>query len=316
MAKKTKFIPFNLLPASWGLVGRVYDEAEAHYYFDGEDLDLRLAEIANPNKKSIEYLSAVLEVSKKYGKIADWDYDSAKALYANGGEVDPDQQAKIDLKHGKISQYDYDMLQAPNEHAQSLVKLKHGLLTQFDFDMSVAETDNDRLRVLYNHGKISEFDYDLGSALTEYEVLDAKLKHGKISQYDYDMESAKLDEYLTDQEKEQAFLTVDFKHGKMTQFEYDKAMATAKGEPWVAVVDNSFDPSKGINGIFFKFDWNERWIEELRLNGYIGRTDEELVEQWFSDVCRDNAGIPFDDEPVPFNSNRFYNNGQNGRYRY
>lgn len=45
---------------------------------------------------------------------------------------------------------------------------------------------------------------------------------------------------------------------------------------------NPDDPSQGA----FEFDWNKTFIHQLVSEGYTGRSDEDLVEQWFSDVCR------------------------------
>ena len=35
MAKKRRLIPFDFMPASWGLNGKVYEKAKAEYYFEG-----------------------------------------------------------------------------------------------------------------------------------------------------------------------------------------------------------------------------------------------------------------------------------------
>lgn len=40
-----RLIPFRWLPASWGLKGRVRQEAEAAYYLEGEELTTRLEQI-------------------------------------------------------------------------------------------------------------------------------------------------------------------------------------------------------------------------------------------------------------------------------
>lgn len=45
MARRKRLIPFRWLPASWGLSGRVRQEAEASYYLEGEELETRLEEI-------------------------------------------------------------------------------------------------------------------------------------------------------------------------------------------------------------------------------------------------------------------------------
>lgn len=65
-----------------------------------------------------------------------------------------------------------------------------------------------------------------------------------------------------------------------------KTAATANKEPWVAVLTTQVNPENPKNG-FFELDWNEYFIAMLRNNGYTGTTDEEIVDQWFSDLCRE-----------------------------
>ena len=63
-----------------------------------------------------------------------------------------------------------------------------------------------------------------------------------------------------------------------------KEIATENKEPWVAVLDTSINPRDPRNG-FFELDWNEYFIDQLRMAGYKGANDEELVERWFRDLC-------------------------------
>lgn len=75
-----------------------------------------------------------------------------------------------------------------------------------------------------------------------------------------------------------------------------KTAATANKEPWVAVLTTQVNPENPKNG-FFELDWNEYFITMLRNNGYTGVTDEEIVDQWFSDLCREvgaEEGLPMD----------------------
>jgi hypothetical protein len=65
-----------------------------------------------------------------------------------------------------------------------------------------------------------------------------------------------------------------------------KTAATANKEPWVAVLQTHVNPESPRNG-FFELDWNEYFVLMLRNNGYTGVTDEEIVDQWFSDLCRE-----------------------------
>lgn len=67
-----------------------------------------------------------------------------------------------------------------------------------------------------------------------------------------------------------------------------KELATEKKEPWVAVLDTHVNKDNIRNG-FFELDWNEYFVLSLREAGYIGETEEEVVDQWFQELCR-NVG--------------------------
>ncbi len=64
-----------------------------------------------------------------------------------------------------------------------------------------------------------------------------------------------------------------------------KEIATAKGEPWINVLNIDLDPENIGNGAF-ELDWNEKFITNLIRAGYQGKTDADLVDQWFQSVCR------------------------------
>lgn len=206
--KKKRLIPFRLLPGSWGLVGQKYEEAEAAYYWDGEDLERKLVDIrfkSDPPKHAREVLT-------------------------------------LDLRYGRIDQYAYDL---------AILKLD-GLL------------EDRRAR------------------------LDVEMIHGKVSEYDYARTVAELD-HNDETERALAILEVDRKFGRVEEREYVKTLATLKKEPWVGVVRDSFDVNQGLDGFFFELDWNEYWIEYLRIAGYVGATEEDVIDQWFTDVCRSTA---------------------------
>jgi hypothetical protein len=57
-------------------------------------------------------------------------------------------------------------------------------------------------------------------------------------------------------------------------------------EPRIEVVKLHLpNPNNPTNG-YFELDWNDAFIVKLRDSGYNGKTDEEVVEQWFNDLCR------------------------------
>ena len=64
----------------------------------------------------------------------------------------------------------------------------------------------------------------------------------------------------------------------------EKEEATAKGEPWVGVLDTQVNPDNIKNG-FFELDWNNEFIEQLLDAGYSGETNEEIVNGWFRTIA-------------------------------
>ena len=65
-----------------------------------------------------------------------------------------------------------------------------------------------------------------------------------------------------------------------------KERATAKGEPWVAVLDTHVNKENVRNG-FFELDWNDEFVLQLKQAGYgfDGDPDEEIVDRWFRDLA-------------------------------
>ena len=60
----------------------------------------------------------------------------------------------------------------------------------------------------------------------------------------------------------------------------------AKSEkPWVKVLDMNVNPENPRNG-FFELDWNDEFVNMLKQSGYLGASDEEIVDRWFQTLCR------------------------------
>jgi hypothetical protein len=75
-----------------------------------------------------------------------------------------------------------------------------------------------------------------------------------------------------------------------------KDLANEKAEPYVAVLETKVNADNPRNG-FFELDWNEHFVTQLKNAGYSGETDEEIVDQWFQDLCRNvgaEAGVSMD----------------------
>jgi hypothetical protein len=64
-----------------------------------------------------------------------------------------------------------------------------------------------------------------------------------------------------------------------------KLAATKAGEPWVDVVSIDIDPEDPGAGAF-ELDWNDTFVAKLVRAGYQGKTDQDIVDNWFRAVCR------------------------------
>lgn len=64
-----------------------------------------------------------------------------------------------------------------------------------------------------------------------------------------------------------------------------KELATERGEPYVTVVSMDVDPENLHQGAF-ELDWNDKFVANLMRAGYQGKTDADLVDQWFQNICR------------------------------
>jgi len=79
-----------------------------------------------------------------------------------------------------------------------------------------------------------------------------------------------------------------------------KAEATKKKEPYVTVLNVEMKDNNPRNG-FFELDWNEFFIRDLRLNGYQGDSEEEIVDAWFKELCGNVAkdeGVASTENPM------------------
>lgn len=65
-------------------------------------------------------------------------------------------------------------------------------------------------------------------------------------------------------------------------------------EPWVNVVQAHLSPDNPKQG-YFELEWNPAFVLFLQRGGYQGATPEDIVDQWFTDMCR-NVSMDSDAE--------------------
>lgn len=122
-------------------------------------------------------------------------------------------------------------------------------------------------------------------------ILDLDLKHEKITKAEY---NRSLLEFIKDERQAKlALLELDLKDGNITNTEYAKQSSTIRGEPWVTVLNMDFGGKNSLEGSF-ELDWNEHFVTKLKNEGYTGPTPDNIVNQWFMEVCRNVAMEEFD----------------------
>lgn len=65
----------------------------------------------------------------------------------------------------------------------------------------------------------------------------------------------------------------------------EKDQATAKGKPYVKVLEVKFDEKNPSDG-YFELEWNNLFVKQLLEAGYTGDNEEEIVDLWFTTLCK------------------------------
>jgi hypothetical protein len=92
-----------------------------------------------------------------------------------------------------------------------------------------------------------------------------------------------------------------------------KELAIERGEPYVAILSMDVDP-ENIHAGAFELDWNDKFVANLIRAGYVGKTDADIVDQWFQNVCRHVVMETWEQEqamnPTRFTRSRDLGNGR------
>jgi hypothetical protein len=90
-------------------------------------------------------------------------------------------------------------------------------------------------------------------------------------------------------------LEIEKKYNEITEDEYNKSVATVNKEPYVRVLNLEMDEKSPGSG-YFELDFNEEFVEYLANNGYEGVEPEQIVDNWFNDLCQNIVMEGLEDE--------------------
>ena len=85
--------------------------------------------------------------------------------------------------------------------------------------------------------------------------------------------------------KARKLLDYKLKYKEISSDEFDKSNATLNEEPYIRVVSLEMDPASPSAG-YFELDFNEHFVEYLANSGYEGVEPNEIVDNWFNDLCQ------------------------------
>lgn len=88
-----------------------------------------------------------------------------------------------------------------------------------------------------------------------------------------------------ERDMEERISEIDLEFGRISQEEHDKKVATLNGDPYIKVVSLDLD-EKSPGAGFFELDFNEHFVEYLANSGYEGVEPDEIVDNWFNDLCQ------------------------------
>jgi hypothetical protein len=100
---------------------------------------------------------------------------------------------------------------------------------------------------------------------------------------------------VDEKERDIALEKINFKYGHIDQHVHDKNMANLNGEDYIRVVGMELDEDSPGQG-FFELDFNDNFVEYLAKSGYDGVEQDQIVDNWFSDLCKNIVLQDLEDE--------------------
>lgn len=251
-------LPFWIYPSHWFLSGKEREIEYAKFKYNGQYLDIVLNKINN-QEGTYDYIVESSNIKLKYNNISEPAYKK--------------ELVDIDYKFNKINK---------DERYKKILKidLDYELISEEDYEFELFKIDNK---------KYDETDFHYQKKLLEF-----KLKWNKISKKDYDYNYNNLQNEVDSIEWKLQKNELDFLYGEINNFQYEKEKCTLHGIPYFEVTkgkyivdDTGNEDSAGQ--IEFTFEYNNIFVEGLKRNQWPGVNEQEIIENYFKEVCRQIA---------------------------
>lgn len=86
-------------------------------------------------------------------------------------------------------------------------------------------------------------------------------------------------------EKREAAKAKKIEKAKSESLRNPKDIATSAGEAYVTILSVELDPENPGQGAF-NLDFNDFFVAHLIKAGFKGKTDVDIVDNWFTEICR------------------------------
>lgn len=163
----------------------------------------------------------------------------------------------VKLEYNKISRYEYE---------KQILDLKYAWMNDKDPDKVFYYKK--KLKIELDYGYLSQVQYEL--RLNEINFVD-------------DPEKLKLNK-----------LDIMYRNNEMSKHEYHKEKFELEGKPYIYVKDSSFeyredDEGNGSFDFGIEFEYNQSLIKQLKRQGFSGRNDDEIIDEWITRMYMDTA---------------------------
>lgn len=273
-------LPFWVVSMGKDYVGKQRDIEKIKYLYEGITRDEKINAI-NYSPETYEYKREDILIKRKYSFVNEF---TCSAMLDD-----------LDYNYGKISKSEYDSRKINRDYNQGKITKEERDYACCDL-ISNPKEKREMLNCLdRDYDKKDEYDYRLEKLKINFN--DKETKDYKLSLLELDKEFEKIDE-LTYQlglndlsntkgsyEWEMKKITIEKEFGTISLEEFTKKKYTLDNEPYFSVISEKYHEGK----IEFILDWNEVFIQKLKEEGMVGYTDQQMVDEYFKDICKQIA---------------------------
>ena len=129
-------------------------------------------------------------------------------------------------------------------------------------------------------------------------LVELNFKYKKIDEYTKFKQLIELEYSDNEKERELKLLELNKKFQKIDQLEYEKRLNDINKNPWAKIHFN-YNEEEDPGNIQTEIVYNEYFIKKLQEQGYIGNSNDDIVQSWLSQVFAANvdpSDLNFDGE--------------------